>query len=93
MRTADTWTDAQLRAIRDLTPSIREFEIVPADAAVTGYPLGGHIDVGVMANGATDTRSYSLTGGEGCYRIAVKRDGEGRGVSRHAMWTASQTVG
>jgi vanillate O-demethylase ferredoxin subunit len=53
---------------------------------VTGYPLGGHIDVGVVANGKTDTRSYSLTGGEGCYRIAVKRDAEGRGGSIY-MWS------
>lgn len=86
MRTADTWVDAQLSAIRDLTPSIREFEILPAGPVVAGYPLGGHIDVGVMANGATDTRSYSLTGGEGCYRIAVKRDAEGRGGSNY-MWS------
>jgi vanillate O-demethylase ferredoxin subunit len=86
VRIAETWTDAQLRAIRDLTPSIREFEIVPADVLVAGYPLGGHINVGVMAGGAADTRSYSLTGGEGCYRIAVKRDAEGRGGSAY-MWS------
>jgi vanillate O-demethylase ferredoxin subunit len=86
VRTAQTWTDAHLRAIRDLTPSIREFEIVPAGSIVAGYPLGGHIDVGVMAGGTMDTRSYSLTGGEGCYRIAVKRDAEGRGGSTY-MWS------
>lgn len=86
MRIADTWTDAQLRAIRDLTPTIREFEIVPAGPAVTGYPLGGHIDIAVMTGGAADIRSYSLTGGEGCYRIAVKRDEEGRGGSNY-MWS------
>jgi vanillate O-demethylase ferredoxin subunit len=86
VRTAETWTDAHLRAIRDLTPTIREFEIVPSDAAVNGYPLGGHINVGVMAGGTADTRSYSLTGGDGCYRIAVKRDAEGRGGSAY-MWS------
>lgn len=86
MRTAETWSNAQLRAVRDLTPTIREFEIVPSDAVVTGYPLGGHIDVSVMAGGTADSRSYSLTGGDGCYRIAVKRDAEGRGGSAY-MWS------
>jgi vanillate O-demethylase ferredoxin subunit len=89
VRTADTWTDAHLRATRDLTPTIREFEIVPEGALVTGYPLGGHIDVGVMAGDSTDTRSYSLTGGDGCYRIAVKRDADGRGGSTY-MWSLKQ---
>jgi vanillate O-demethylase ferredoxin subunit len=86
VRTAETWSDAQLRAIRDLTPTIREFEIVPGDRVVAGYPLGGHIDIGVLAGGKADTRSYSLTGGDGCYRIAVKRDAEGRGGSAY-MWS------
>jgi vanillate O-demethylase ferredoxin subunit len=86
VRTAETWSEAHLRAIRDLTPTIREFEIVPADRVVAGYPLGGHVDVAVMAGGKTDTRSYSLTGGDGCYRIAVKRDAEGRGGSAY-MWS------
>ncbi len=86
MRYAETWSDAQLRAVRDLTPTIREFEIVPLDVAVTGYPLGGHINVGVMAGGKADTRSYSLTGADGCYRIAVKREPDGRGGSAY-MWS------
>jgi vanillate O-demethylase ferredoxin subunit len=86
VRTSDTWADAHLRATRDLTPTIREFEIVPEGPVVTGYPLGGHIDISVMAGGKSDTRSYSLTDGEGCYRIAVKRDVEGRGGSTY-MWS------
>jgi vanillate O-demethylase ferredoxin subunit len=86
VRTAETWSEAQLRAIRDLTPTIREFEIVPGDRVVAGYPLGGHINVGVVCGGKADTRSYSLTGGDGCYRIAVKREPEGRGGSAY-MWS------
>ena len=86
MRYAETWTDARLRALRDLTPSIREFEIVPDRHAPAGYPLGAHINVEVQASGKPDTRSYSLTGADGCYRIAVKHDPEGRGGSAY-MWS------
>ena len=86
MRYAETWTDARLRGVRDLTPSIREFEIVPDGHVPAGYPLGAHINVEVQASGKPDTRSYSLTGAEGCYRIAVKHDPEGRGGSAY-MWS------
>ena len=40
MRYAETWTGARLRAVRDLTPSIREFEIVPDGSVPSSYPLG-----------------------------------------------------
>ena len=86
MRYAETWTGARLRAVRDLTPSIREFEIVPDDHVPANYPLGAHINVEVQASGKPDTRSYSLTGAQGCFRIAVKRDPEGRGGSAY-MWS------
>ena len=86
MRYAETWTGARLRAVRDLTPNIREFEIVPDGDVPAGYPLGAHINVEVQASGRSDTRSYSLTGADGCYRIAVKHDPEGRGGSAY-MWT------
>ena len=86
MRYAETWTEARLRAVRDLTPGIREFEIVPDDHLPSGYPLGAHINVEVQTSGRPDTRSYSLTGAEGCYRIAVRHDPEGRGGSAY-MWS------
>jgi ferredoxin-NADP reductase len=86
VRYAETWTGARLRAVRDLTPSIREFEIVPDGYVPVSYPLGAHINVEVQASGKPDTRSYSLTGAEGCYRIAVKNDPEGRGGSAY-MWS------
>ena len=86
MRYAEVWSQARLRAIRDLTPTIREFEIAPDGETPTGYPLGAHINVEVMAGGKPDTRSYSLTGADGCYRIAVKLDREGRGGSAY-MWS------
>jgi vanillate O-demethylase ferredoxin subunit len=85
VRYAETWTVARLRIVRDLTPTIREFEIVPEGQLPTGYPLGAHINVEVQAFGKPDTRSYSLTGADGCYRIAVKHDPEGRGGSAY-MW-------
>jgi vanillate O-demethylase ferredoxin subunit len=86
VRYAETWSQASLRAVRDLTPGIREFEIVPDGDAPAAYPLGGHINIEVLAGGRPDTRSYSITGAGGCYRIAVKLDREGRGGSAY-MWS------
>ena len=63
-----------------------QFEIVPDGHVPASYPLGAHINVEVQASGRSDTRSYSLTGADGCYRIAVKHDPEGRGGSAY-MWS------
>jgi vanillate O-demethylase ferredoxin subunit len=86
MRTAETWSDARVRSIAELTPTIRLFEIEPANEAPTSYPLGGHLNIGVLIDGKADTRSYSIVGADGCYRIAVKLDREGRGGSAY-MWS------
>ena len=87
MRFALTWTDATLRRVRDVTPSIRVFEIVPAGGRALPYSVGSHINVSVLVGGQPDTRSYSLVGeGSGeSYRIAVKRQPESRGGSSY-MW-------
>ena len=86
MRQAETWSEAQVRAVADIAPNVRMFEIAPSTPA-TSVPFGGHINVGVLANGRHDTRSYSLLGAQdGWYRIAVKRDREGRGGSEY-MWS------
>ncbi|BAI75025.1 vanillate monooxygenase (plasmid) [Azospirillum sp. B510] len=87
MRFAIDWQDARLRAVRDLAPDIRLFEIEPAISARTAAP-GSHISVTVAIDGRTDTRCYSLIGdaADGLYRIAVKRLPESRGGSAY-MWT------
>jgi vanillate O-demethylase ferredoxin subunit len=91
MRYADTWTPARVRALRDLTPTIRLFELVPDDGSPASIPLGGHIDVGVMIGDRADTRSYSLIGPPqpDAYRIAVKRSAESRGGSAY-MWSLAE---
>ena len=87
MRFSVTWQDATLRATRDLTPDIREFEIVPANNWESFQP-GAHIDITVMIGGEPETRSYSLVGeatGQ-AYRIAVKRRPDSRGGSAY-LWS------
>ncbi len=78
--------EARVRAIRDLTPRVREFEIEPA-GGTRAYSAGSHIDVEVYVGGQPETRSYSLVGGpSGVYRIAVQQAREGRGGSRY-LWS------
>lgn len=94
MRNAQTWVDVRVHAVRDVTPTVREFTLKPDGPAVTHEP-GGHLQVQILlgqgdqrgGEGKLHTRSYSLIGqpdGE-FYRIAVKRLDEGRGGSL-AMW-------
>jgi ferredoxin-NADP reductase len=80
------WRSAQLRAIHDLTPDIRLFEIVLSGALVAPTP-GSHFNIVVDINGRADVRSYSAVGPctDGVYRIAVKRLGDSRGGSAF-MW-------
>ena len=90
MRADTAWSQATIRATSDLTPGIRLIEIVPEGGAVRWSP-GSHIDVGIVVDGRAATRSYSLIGepDPSCYRIAVRREDNGRGGSR-AMWTLTQ---
>jgi vanillate O-demethylase ferredoxin subunit len=91
MRSSDHWHPAHLRALRDLTPTVREFEIRP-EGGVRPWTVGSHLNVRVTIDGREDTRSYSLTGlphdpvAREVYRIAVKRVEPGRGGSRH-LWS------
>ena len=85
------WHEARIRAVRDITPTVREFEICPTDAAVVAHEAGAHLQMqlhfGNGQNAKTQTRSYSLVGepdGQS-YRIAVKRLDDGKGGSL-AMW-------
>lgn len=88
MRVVETWTTARVRSARDVTPSIRLFELVPAEGSPAQIPLGGHLNVTVMVGDRADTRSYSLIGPAlpDAYRIAVKLSPESRGGSAY-MWS------
>jgi vanillate O-demethylase ferredoxin subunit len=90
MKIAQTWSGAHVHALRDVTPTVREITLKPANGALLHQP-GGHLQmqvlVGAGAGVRPNTRSYSLIGqpdGE-FYRIAVKRLDDGRGGSK-AMW-------
>ena len=95
MRSNDHWHPAHIRALRDLTPTVREFEIRP-EGGVRPWTVGSHLNVRLnlhpRIDGRDETRSYSLTGqphdpgAREVYRIAVKRVEPGRGGSRH-LWS------
>lgn len=88
MRSSFTWTDAVIDSFEDLTPTVREFRIRPADmAGVQRHEPGSHLQVQLLVDGKPQLRSYSLVGEPDgrMYRIAVKRLDDGRGGSR-AMW-------
>ena len=87
MRNSLDWHPATIRQHRELTPTVREFEIRP-EGGVRPWTVGSHLNVQVMVDGRTETRSYSLVGlhDPHVYRIAVKRAQPGRGGSRH-LWS------
>jgi ferredoxin-NADP reductase len=96
MKTAQNWMQATVFATRDLSPTVREFEIRPLEGAPLTYPPGAHLQMQVMVQAGAQrevqsakvqTRSYSLTGAPRAdtWRIAVKRMDDGRGGSK-AMW-------
>jgi len=90
MRNNQHWHPAHVRAQRDLSATVREFEIRP-EGGVIPWSVGSHLDVRVVVDGREETRSYSLVGvpaashQDEAYRIAVKRAQPGRGGSRF-MW-------
>jgi ferredoxin-NADP reductase len=94
----DVFEPARVEALRDLSPTVREFTLRPA-GGMPAWTVGAHLRVQVQIHedgheddaarpgGRTDERSYSLVGlpGEPCCRIAVKRVADSRGGSRF-MW-------
>jgi len=87
MRSTQTWQEATVIATRDATPTVREFEIRPAEGAAAAWQAGSHLQLQVLVNGKVQIRSYSLVGlPDGVsFRIGVKRMDDGRGGSL-AMW-------
>ncbi|SDR60896.1 PDR/VanB family oxidoreductase [Paraburkholderia tuberum] len=79
------WTDAVVKGIHDLTPTVREFEI-EFSTHVAALP-GAHIKVQVLVGGQPDTRSYSVVSvHDNVVTIAVKLLDNSRGGSRY-MWS------
>ena len=90
MKSTLTWQGARVAELRDLTPTVREFVLAPADADAVAerWAPGAHLQVRLAADGREFTRNYSLVGSpeeSPGYRIAVKRLDDGLGGSR-AMW-------
>lgn len=87
MKSSQTWHAAHIRAHRDLSPTVRAFEIRP-EGGVKPWTVGSHLRLKVRIGGREETRSYSLVGlyDPEVYRIAVKLAPQGHGGSRH-MWS------
>ena len=71
---------------RQLTPSVRAFELRTADGSpLPAVVAGAHLDLPVrLADGTDSTRSYSIASSphrSDAYEIAVQRESEGRGGS------------
>ena len=88
MRNNLSWHSATVRAHRDLSASVREFEIRPERGVrpwTRGQPPAA---CACRSTAATRSRSYSLVGlpdapgADEVYRIAVRRAEPGRGGSR-----------
>jgi len=87
MRFAEQWSWCTVDAIRDVTPTIREFRLRPDNGKDLPCPAGSHIGVNVLIDGQPARRSYSLVENRepGTYRIAVRLAPDSRGGSR-GMW-------
>lgn len=87
MRNNLQWHSATVRAHRDLSASVREFEIRP-EHGVRPWSVGSHLQLRVVVDGRDELRNYSLVGlpddpaAAEVYRIAVRRAEPGRGGSR-----------
>jgi vanillate O-demethylase ferredoxin subunit len=95
MRNNLQWHSATVRSHRDLSASVREFEIRP-EGGIRPWSVGGHLRLRVRVGGRDEIRSYSLVGlpddpaAAEVYRIAVRRAGPGRGGSR---WLWQREIG
>jgi ferredoxin-NADP reductase len=89
------WTLARVVALRDLSPTVREFRLQP-EGGTRPWTVGSHLRVQVRhADGRGDERRYSLVGlppaatapaeSGAHYRIAVKQADPSRGGSAF-MW-------
>jgi dimethylamine monooxygenase subunit B len=88
MRFAEKWTTCTVHRVRDVAPAIREFVLRPEGTSVENHAVGSHVNVGVLIDGRTETRCYSLVGefSPDGHRIAVRRAPDSRGGSLY-MWS------
>lgn len=75
-----------ISGVRQLTPSVRAFELKSADGSqLPAVIAGAHLDLPVrLADGTDSTRSYSIASSPhrtDVYEIAVQREPEGKGGS------------
>jgi vanillate O-demethylase ferredoxin subunit len=86
MRSTKHWTEAIVASYCDITPTVREFMIRPCSPVLRHDP-GSHLPFQLLLDGKHQTRTYSLVGepDASTYRVAVKRQSDGRGGSL-AMW-------
>ena len=61
MRNNLQWHSATVRAHRDLSPSVREFEIRP-EGGIRPWSVGSHLQLRVQVDGRDEIRTYSLVG-------------------------------
>ena len=61
MKNNQQWHPATVRAHRDLSVTVREFELRP-EGGVKPWTVGSHLNVEVQIDGRVETRSYSLVG-------------------------------
>lgn len=88
MKSTSRWQSARIAALRDVTPTVREFTITPTRGSAERWAPGAHLQVQIPVEGRPQVRSYSLVGlpeDTAGYRIAVKCLVDGHGGSR-AMW-------
>ena len=78
MRSTQTWTDAVIESLHDVTPTVREFSI-RLTGDVQRHEPGSHLQLQLLVNGKPQMRCYSLVGEPDgkTFRIAVKRMDEG----------------
>jgi ferredoxin-NADP reductase len=83
MQATGHFSEARVRAVRDVADDVRMIEIEP-EVGAHPYASGSHLDIAVSIDGLPDVRSYSLVGErpvDGAYRIAVKELPDSRGGS------------
>ena len=57
MRSTQIWQEATVVAARDLTPTVREFEIPPTEGLPATWESGAHLQMQLLVNGQVQIRS------------------------------------